>query len=149
MTALPQVDDTSIDNQEMLFRRVYDSGDITFVRVDQFTLERSPTSAAFRVQEGEDGLSVYMESLLAAANLDARAIASAPMNAVAALPAHAVRAAGLGLLRDPFPDDVPDPDHPRHAAHALAVGWAAGRKARHRLSQTLAAAATLVIDPGA
>lgn len=150
MTASTRVDDDpTIDNKEVLLRRVYDSGDTTFVRVDQLTLKRSPTSASFRLQDGEDGLSLYLESVLAAADLAATAVASAPMNAVAALPARAIRAAGLGLVRDPFPDDVPDPDHPRHSAHALAVGWAPGRKARHRISQRLATAATLVVDPGA
>ena len=150
MTASPGVgDDPTIDNKETLLRRVYNAGDTTFVRVDQLTLNQSPTSASFRFQDGEDGLSFYLESVLAAGDLDARAVVSAPMNAVAALPAHAIRSAELGLVRDPFPDDVLDPDHPRHAAHALAVGWPGGRKARHRISRQLAVAARLVVDPGA
>lgn len=149
MTAPPSVaNDATIDNQDLLLRRVYDAGATTFVVIDQLSRRRTPTSASFRVQDDEDGLSLYLESVLVAAGLDATAVVSAPMNAVAALPAQAIRSVGLGVVRDPFPDDVPDPAHPRHAAHALAVGWAGGRKARHRLSQQLARAAKLVVDPG-
>lgn len=150
MNAAPSVaNDATIDNQDLLLRRVYDAGATTFVAVDQLSHKRMPTSASFRVQDDEGGLSLYLESVLLAAGLDATAVVSAPMNAVAALSAEAIRTAGLGVVRDPFPDDVPDPDHPRHAAHALAVGWAGGRKARHRISQELARAAELVVDPGA
>lgn len=150
MTAPPPVaDDPTVAEADVLLRRVYDSGNTNFVSIDQVTRERVPTSASFRVQADEDGLSLYLESVLGAAGLDANAVVAAPMNAVAALRAQAIRALGLGVVRDPFPADVPDPDHPRHAAHALAVGWPGGRSARHRLSQQLARAARLVIDPSA
>jgi hypothetical protein len=152
VTTPPVQDDATILDDDVLLRRVFHAGEdhpVKFVITDPITRVRAPTSASFAV-EG-DGLSLYLERTLRAARLGPEAVVTEPMNAVAALPAKAIRANQLGIVRDPNPPDVPDPEHPRHAAHCLAKGWehCRNKKDEHKRRKALATASTLVVDPGA
>lgn len=152
MTATSPSDDPTILGHDQLFRRIFHARDAQWVRLvvtDTKTQVRQPTSAGFFPED--DGMSVYLESTLERSGLGPAAVVADPMNAVAALRADAIRAQGLGIVRDPNPADVPDPHHPRHAAHCLVKGWEKCKtnSDRHRLRKALASASKLIIDPGA
>src|SRR5262249_31216635 len=122
--------------------------DANWIVTDQVSGRRVLTSAAF--QPDDDGVSVYLHSVLSAGGLKPKDVTNSPLNAVAALAAWVPRAHELGIRRDPWPADIIDPEHPRNAAHALIVGWNNfSNKARHRIRRELSQAATLIIDPGA
>jgi hypothetical protein len=145
-------DDPTILGHDRLFRRIFHAREEQWVRLvvtDSKTYVRQPTSAGF--VPDDDGLSVYLESTLERSGLGPAAVVANPMNAVAALRADAIRAQGLGIVRDPNPAEVPDPHHPRHAAHCLVKGWekCKSNKDVRRLRKALAMASELVIDPGA
>lgn len=151
MTISPP-DDPTILGHDRLFRRIFYARSEDWVRLvvtDSKTHVRQPTSAGFAAED--DGMSVYLESTLQQSGLGPAAVVADPMNAVAALCADAIRGVGLGIVRDPNPADVPDPDHPRHAAHCLAKGWekCKTRNDVRKLRKALAIASELVIDPGA
>jgi len=104
------------------------------------TGERRPTTAAFTPDL--DGVSVYRESRLRETGLTATALVRAPQNLVIALGVAEIRRlARLGVRDDPWPQDVPEAEHPRNAAHALIVGWTgltkSQRKERQRVLATL------------
>jgi hypothetical protein len=90
---------------------------------DSVTGERRPTSAAFKPKPGEDGLSVYRHAKLVAAGLDAAAVALKPEHIVFGMKTDEVRSLELGVRDNPWPQGIPDADHPRNEAHALIVGW--------------------------
>lgn len=114
-------DDPSIPDNDRLLRRLSDSGP-NMVAVDTVTHDRRPTSGAFKPDE--DGVSVYRESVLSTSGLGAADVVRAPMNLVVSLEVADARAiTPLGVRNDPWPSDIPEPDHPRNAAHALIVGW--------------------------
>jgi hypothetical protein len=152
VTTTSPPDDPTILGHDRLFRRIFHARDNQWVRLvvtDSKTQVRQPTSAGFSPED--DGMSVYLESTLHHSRLGPAAVVTDPMNAVAALRAEAIRAQGLGIVRAPNPADVPDPDHPRHAAHCLAKGWdkCKTRNEQRKLRKALAIASELVIDPGA
>jgi hypothetical protein len=152
VTTPPVEDDVTILDEDILLRRVFHAGEehpVKFVITDPITRVRAPTSASFAVED--DGLSLYLERALAGVMLGPESVVIEPMNAVAALSARAIRANHLGIVRDPNPPDVPDPEHLRHAAHCLAKGWehCKNKKDEHKRRKALASASTLVVDPGA
>jgi len=57
------------------------------------------------------------------------------------IPVADVLSIPLGAQPDPWPSDIPDPEHPRNAAHALIVGWEgltkSARKERQRALASL------------
>lgn len=106
------------------------------VYVDPLTGTRRPTTGAFRVKPGEDGLSVYREQVLATSGLTAADIVTGPQNLVVGVAIGDVRAIPpLDVRDDPWPADVPDPTHPRNGAHALVVGWDALSRSERRARQ--------------
>ncbi|HEX6509964.1 MAG TPA: hypothetical protein VF221_20240 [Chloroflexota bacterium] len=119
----------------MLYRRLSRENPDQYA-VDTETGERRPTSSAFKPKRGEDGLSVYRHTKLAAAGLDASAVALAPAHIVFGVDVGDVRALKLGVRDDAWPAGIPDAGHPRNGAHALIVGWdhvsrkEVGRRAR-------------------
>jgi hypothetical protein len=151
VSAPPSADDPSILDKDVLLRRIYHAGrdhPVEFVVTDSITRKRVPTSAGFRAED--DGLSVYLVRLLQDAGLGPESVVTEPMNAVAAVEAGVIRFNGLGVVCDPNPPDVPDPDHPRHDAHCLIKGWDGRSRGQIRkLRRALAAASTLIVDPGA
>lgn len=116
---------------------------------DAQTGERRPSSGVFKTTD-PDGMSVYLKSVMDAIGMGSIDLVRSPNNAVCTVAAGTVRATALGVVSDPFPDDVgdDDPDHRRHAAHALITGFAGlGRSAARRVARHLANAAVLVVDP--
>lgn len=83
------------------------------VYADPLTGERRPTTGAFKVKPGEDGLSVYREQLLAASGLTAADVVTAARHLVVGLAVRDIRSTPpLDVRDDPWPPDVPDPTHP-------------------------------------
>ena len=111
---------TSPFDDDLALRRLSDSGPNMLV-VDAVTGTRRPSSGAF--MPDDDGLSVYLDSILKARGCGAKALVVQPTNLVVSLPVSEISRCGLRIEPDPFPKDVPDPGHCRHAAHALIVGW--------------------------
>lgn len=134
-------DDPSIPDDDELYRRVSD-GSPNMVVVDALSGNRRPSSAAFKPDD--DGVSVYREGVLRSRGLSAADLVVQPGNLVVSLPVSAVRALSLGVRNDPWPRDIPDPDHPRNAAHALIVGWdGLGKSARRQRQKALSELPTL------
>ncbi len=140
-------DDASIEDDDIALRRVFDAHKINFVKVDAVTHERRASSAAFRFDD--DGMSVYLNSILQQRNLDAQAVITQPFNAVAGVTVRSIRQLQIGITRDPYPASEPDPTHVRHAAHCL-ITVAAGRSNNdvRKLCQALARKSHLMVDPG-
>jgi hypothetical protein len=90
------------------------------VAFDPVTNEWRPSSGAFKPDE--DGVSVYRRSLLEEAGLSGRDVQIKPENLVAGVVVGDVRSLALGVVNDPWPPDVPEPDHPRNGAHSLVTG---------------------------
>lgn len=106
------------------------------LRVDLLTGERRPSTGVFRVKPDEDGVSVYREQLLHAAGLTAADVVAAPQNLVVSLAVGDIRSlVPLDVRDDRWPQDVPEPEHPRNGAHALIVGWAGLTKSQRKERQ--------------
>jgi hypothetical protein len=117
----PSVDDLAISGDELVLRRLSDSGP-SMIAMDLLTGKRRPTSGAFKPDS--DGVSVYREIKLRADGLGAIDLIKEPQNVVVGLAVGEVRSfAQLGVRDDPWPVDIAEPDHPRNGAHALIVGW--------------------------
>lgn len=135
-------DDPTIPDDELLLRWV-PAFDPNLLARDSATGEiLGPTSGAF--SPDTDGASVYLDSLVQAEGLEARDIRHAETDSVWTLRVNDVRELALGVLRDPWPNDVNDPEHPRYAAHALITGLlGVSKKSRIRAQRGLARAASL------
>jgi hypothetical protein len=141
-------DDSSIPDDEILYRRIahYGSGDL--VAVDAITGHRRPSSGAFK--SDNDGISIYLDGVLSEAGLGPHDLVRAPQNAAVAFRAAIPRQLSLGVVRDAWPTGTDDDDHPRNAAHALIVGFLGlSAKERRRRQKALAQSCYWVIDPGA
>lgn len=141
-------DDPAIPDGDVLYRRLSRTNPDQYA-TDSVTGESRPTSAAFLPKSGEDGLSVFRHARLAAAGLDASAVALEAKHSVFGLRTDEVRSLKLGVRDDPWPKDIPDADHPRNGAHALIVGWdAMSRSEVKRQARELAKlAATRLVHP--
>jgi hypothetical protein len=130
----PDVDDDSIADHDIVYRRVRDDG-VNVVLAE--SVER-PSSAAF--EPDADGLSVFLHSVLESASAGVSRIVEgmAGEYRIAALAVSDLRAMGLGVVRDPNPDDAQD--HPVNPAHALVTFPALSnnelRRLRRKLAQT-------------
>lgn len=128
-------DDPDVPGTEALCRRLSDSGPNMLAR-DEITGERRPSSAAFKPDD--DGISVYRLSVLTCSGLGPADLCTRDGQLVVSLEVADVRARALGVRPDPWPEDVDDPQHPRHAAHALIVGFdGLSRSERRRRQQDL------------
>lgn len=96
-------DDPSIPDVEVLYRRVPDKPD--FLVPDLLGDEKRPSRTAF--QWDPDGISVYRESLLQSASLDASAVAKIPTHMVFGFCVVVPRFHGAGVVNDPVEDDPP------------------------------------------
>lgn len=130
-------DDPDIPSDEILYRRLsYDGGQ--WVVLHQVTGERRASSGGFTPDT--DGVSVFRRTLLGALDppLGPADVALRPDDVVVGFTVGDVRSLRLGVIDDLWPKDVPDPDHPRYAAHALIVGLDdLGKKARIRTQKKL------------
>lgn len=140
----PERPDERVPDDDAVYRRLSDSSP-AMVYVDPLTGERRPSTGAFRIRPGEDGLSVYREFLLTTAGLTAADVITTPHNLVVRLEVADVRSIPpLDVEDDRWPPDVPDPEHPRNGAHALVVGWdGLGKSKRRELQLTLVNARSL------
>lgn len=129
-------DDESIPNAEVLYRRLADPGG-SMVAIDQVTGSRRPSSGSFKPDA--DGVSVYRRGLLEQSGLGPEDVIRGPRNLVVGVEVGDVRSIGLGAWNDPWPTGIPDPEHPRNAAHALITGLEHGKKTRLRRQQALVA----------
>lgn len=114
------LDDPSIPNDDVLYRRLADSGP-NMVVTDLEIGERRPTSGSF--QPDDDGISVFRRSVLRANKLGPDDLIKHPQNLVVSVDVADVRSIELGVRNDPWPSDIDDADHPRNAAHALITGF--------------------------
>jgi hypothetical protein len=111
-----------VPDDDAVLRRLSDNSP-AMVYVDPLTGDQWPTTGAFALKRGEDGVSVYRERLLTAAGLGVRDVLIAPTNLVVRLTVADVRAVPpLDVRDDRWPTDAPDASHPRNGAHALIVG---------------------------
>jgi hypothetical protein len=141
-------DDLQVPDEEVLYRRLPFDDQNWLVR-DSITGEPvRPTSGAF--QPDSDGLSVYRKSILNSQKppLGPADVAMTSENVIISFTAGQVRSISLGINDDPWPQDVPDPKHPRNAAHALVIGWEElGKKARIRRQKDFANLAFQFVHP--
>jgi hypothetical protein len=139
-----QSDDSSVVDDEVLYRRIARYGDTSMMVVDEGTGDVRVSKAAFKLDS--DGCSVYLHSVLAQNELAADSLVRDPQNVIISVTAGSVRAVGLGVRPDPWP---PDGDgHPRDAAHALVVNPnAIGKNPLHRALRSLAATSTICLSP--
>lgn len=130
-------DDPLVTREELLYRRIY-SDDPGWIVKDDITGEPlRPTSGAFKPDT--DGLSSYREKILRERNLTAADVITTSCNWVISVPVASLRDIGLGVKPDPWPKDVPDPQHERNAAHTLITGLVeVGRNERRRRQVALA-----------
>ncbi|WP_406353180.1 hypothetical protein [Streptomyces sp. NBC_00658] len=92
------------------------------MRRDSLTHEElGPSSAAFKPHD--NGTSVYVRSILDDHRVELTGVSENPHDSIWELEAKSVRDQELEVIPDPWPSDVPEPEHPRNAAHALIVGW--------------------------
>lgn len=139
-----KADDPSIENDEIVYRRIPNVAQSAFMVVDEGTGERRPSTAIFRPDE--DGVSVYRDSILRSYNLDENALIRDPRNGVLSLTVGEIRAEKLGVASDAWPPSN-DP-HDRDAAHALIVGMGDLTKGqRKEKRRALVQMCTVLIDP--
>lgn len=143
-TEAPENPAARVPDDDAVYRRLSDSSP-AMVFVDPLTGDRRPSTGAFRIKPGEDGVSVYREQLLTAAGLTAADVVTTPLNLVVSLAVTDVRAISpLDVRDDRWPRGVPDPTHPRNGAHALIVGWhGLGKNARRERQLKLVNAPSL------
>jgi hypothetical protein len=117
--ATPAGDDPTISDAELLYRRLSDSGP-NMIAVDLLTGEQRPSTGAFKPDP--DGISVYRDSAMKEEGISVADLVTRPGNLIVSLSVGDVRSIWLGVRDDKWPADVPDPEHPRNAAHALIIG---------------------------
>jgi hypothetical protein len=132
-------DDDTIAPDDLVYRRVKDGGNIQVV-LDELG-NRIASSAAF--DPDEDGISVFLESTLAQANLDVISVIDGFEGyLLARIRVSEVRALGLGITRDPNPPDAKP--MACNVAHCLIKLPMVSKRKTHRLSQGLAGASNLL-----
>ena len=88
---------------------------------DSITRELKPAKAAFQLDD--DGVSVYSQSAMTDLGVEPVDLLKRSQNFVVRLAVDDVRGIdGVDVVGDPWPLDVPEPDHPRNGAHALIKG---------------------------
>lgn len=131
----PEEPASRVPDEDAVYRRVPHSKP-DYLYLDPLTGDRCLTDGAFRFKPGEDGVSVYREQLLFAAGLGAADVVTKPANLVVRLGVMDVRSVRpLDVRNDPWPSGVPDPEHPRHGAHGLIIGWSGLDKSQRRACQ--------------
>ena len=123
-----------LPDDDAVYRRLSDTGP-SMVYIDPVTGEQRPTSGAFKPDA--DGVSVYSKTAMAAVGVELSDLFVRAGNVVVELPVAAVRASEqpLDAVADPWPADIPEPDHPRNAAHALVVGFDGLTKGQRKRAQ--------------
>ena len=123
-----------LPEDDAVYRRLSDTGP-SMVYIDPVTGEQRPTSGAFKPDA--DGVSVYSRMAMSAVGVEPADLLVRSGNVVVELPVSAVRDSEppLDAVGDPWPADIPEPDHPRNAAHALVVGFDGLTKGQRKRAQ--------------
>lgn len=139
-------DDPAIPDSDALLRRLSDSSPSMIAR-DLETNEPRPSSGAFKPDA--DGVSVYRRGVLESVGLGPDDVMRDPWNLVVSVEVGDVRSIRLGVVDDPCPSDVDEPQHPRNEAHALITGLEAlGKKERRRRQRLLVVLPSVAIIRG-
>lgn len=126
-------DDVSVDNGTLLFRRILVQPKVWIIW-DEIRNAWRPTSAAFDNDRYGKPTSVVLEDTLRAAGREVHeALAGHSDMALAAVSAGDVRAHGLGVVRDPTPEEP---------AHGLITG-----KKTRKVRQDLAISSKWILEP--
>jgi len=134
--------------RDELLRRIPSLTNGDFYAINTKTGERRFTSACFKLHPDETGLSIYSKTVIELLDLTLAAVCRKPHNAVASIPGAEPPRRGLRTDPDPWPQDVPEPEHPRNAAHALIMGITAMERPQQRdVARAFAAIAVLVHSP--
>lgn len=138
-------EDKPLRDDDVLLRRIPKANTADFMTFDEVTGRHRPSSGAFEADD--DGVSVYIERVLSAYELDAVCIFEDSQDGIAELHITRVREAGdatLTVIKDPWPADVPNPQERKHAAHALIKGLGElGKGPRKRSQRDLARGAEM------
>jgi hypothetical protein len=102
-----------------LLRRVPSLSHADFVVRNTETGEYRFSSVCFKFRSDEDGLSVFSRTVMERNGFQCADVCCNPLNAVISIPGSEPDAQGLSTVPDPWPADVPEPEHPRNAAHML------------------------------
>ena len=123
-----------LPDDDAVYRRLSDTGP-SMVYIDPVTGEQRPTSGAFKPDA--DGVSVYSKTAMATVGVEPADLLVRAGNVLVELPLAGIRAAeqALDAVADPWPADIPEPDHPRNAAHALVVGFDGLTKGQRKRAQ--------------
>jgi hypothetical protein len=131
-----------------LLRRVPSLSNADFVVENTETGERTFSSACFKLRPDEDGLSMFSRTVMERNGLTCADVCCDPLNAVVSIPGSEPNDQGLTTVPDPWPTDVPQPEHLRNAAHMLIKGIDALTKGpRSALARKWAREAILVHSP--
>jgi hypothetical protein len=137
----------SVDDflKDQLLRRIPSLENEQFYAVNTATGERYFSSSCFKLRPDETGLSIFSETIIKRLELTYADVCRKPHNAVASLPGSEPPRRGLRTEPDPWPEDAPEPEHPRNAAHAVINGIDALTKPDQRqLARDFAKIAKLV-----
>ena len=116
-TPLVQGEPLHVDDE--VYRRVSLSRPKMFV-IDSLDGHAYPSKAAFEIDKTDYCISVFSHIAATALGLGPGDLARTPNEVLLRFAAARVRAVeGLDVLGDPWPQDVPEPEHPRNGAHAL------------------------------
>lgn len=139
-----KADDPSIDGAEQLYWRAPRLPLENWTVFDEGREGHRVRGGAF--PWNSDGVSCYVESILAGLGLDFHTVKDVPQNGVLSVIAQSVRECELGVAPDPNPDYIPtDQLQPRDQAHALIVSAdGVSRKRRNRMTSALAQTARIV-----
>lgn len=146
----PSTGDLTPDDflNDQLLRRIPSLEDEQFYAVNTETGERHFSSACFKLRSDETGLSIFSETIMERLELTYLDLCRKPYNAVAAIPGSEPPKRGLRTEPDPWPEDAPEPEHLRNAAHAVINGIdALAKSAQKQLARDFAKIARLV-HPG-
>jgi hypothetical protein len=139
-------DDPSIGPDDTIYRRIPHGAGGNFVVSDDALGRQRPSSGLF--VPDEDGVSVYLASILSGHDLGPESLLRDSTNGVAGASVGTVREVELGVARDAWPDDADEPEHKRNAAHCLIVGLNdLGSSARKKRQSKLAKKFDIVLDP--
>lgn len=118
------------------------------VYVDPITGQQRPTSGAFKPDD--DGISVYSRDAMRMSKVEPTDLLVRPGSLLVSLGVAHIREvdSSIDVVADPWPDGIPEPDHPRNASHALITGFKGLTKSqRKRVQDRLVRLAAFLDEP--
>lgn len=133
-------DDTTIENDELLYRYAPSIPHQSWTVIDQETGDIYITLAA--LSWDSDGISCYRKLILNRHKMDWPAVKREPKNGVFSLVVGDVRGGGLGVAFDPNPE-LAEP-HPRDVAHSLIVDCDMPKSQNKKVRESIATTAVII-----